>query len=531
MVEITDFPGLSKFDGSERGHVVAGGNSRGFDVSQLRLFLADPNGDWRDGVRFRTIGNVDLAGGGLADATSHDGVTAVTGDRVLVMDQTAASENGIYPVPASGAATRATDFDVDAEVLNGSIFYVFEGTLHARKAYIVTSSDPHVVDTDDITFAEHAPALGGAIDIKEAGSSVVAAAISLDVLSGGSVSDLGGNIAGLTISGGGGGGGAGAGSSVLLGSEDFSAVTATSSIDISGIQDTSGLRIEVADVGMVGGPHVVALEVSTDGGSSWKTASGDYRAEYYTRTNGTVGENSGDFTEWFLTVPSAATNFALDTLSGLRSTITMGNPNDSIFAGHCDTGFNSVNGNTVRSTAAFVYGGAGIVDAIRLVDSGGTSISGRWAVFEQKLEATGREYVKYAITPGTFDFVGVQRLEFDIALHDPDSNLDTVTNPGEFTLDAVKFPVGTKVIFAFQFDWENYSADQYCYHYFHIDGVKHSLLDGREAGSGIIGGSSQIEYEITNTAHKYSIGSQSQSDVTVDVADTQLTVSVSEFQD
>ena len=54
-------------------------------------------------ARAATTANIDLSTD-LEDADVIDGVTLATGDRVLVKDQTDASENGIYIVAASGAA-------------------------------------------------------------------------------------------------------------------------------------------------------------------------------------------------------------------------------------------------------------------------------------------------------------------------------------------------------------------------------------------------------------------------------------------
>ena len=51
--------------------------------------------------RLATTANITLSG-----AQTIDGVSAVAGDRVLVKDQTAGAENGIYK---SGAGTIATD--------------------------------------------------------------------------------------------------------------------------------------------------------------------------------------------------------------------------------------------------------------------------------------------------------------------------------------------------------------------------------------------------------------------------------------
>jgi hypothetical protein len=52
-----------------------------------------------------TTANINLTTD-LENGDTLDGVTLVTGDRVLVKDQTDATENGLYIVVASGAASR-----------------------------------------------------------------------------------------------------------------------------------------------------------------------------------------------------------------------------------------------------------------------------------------------------------------------------------------------------------------------------------------------------------------------------------------
>lgn len=80
-------------------------------------------------VRAATLVNINLANQ-LENGDTLDGVTLVTGDRVLVKNQTAQQDNGIYIVPVSGAATRSTDFDslTPIDEINGAYTFVREGT-------------------------------------------------------------------------------------------------------------------------------------------------------------------------------------------------------------------------------------------------------------------------------------------------------------------------------------------------------------------------------------------------------------------
>lgn len=123
--------------------------------------------DFKGSVRCRTTANVDLAGGGLADGTTHDGVTVAEGERVLVMAQTATEENGIYDVPASGAASRSGDADDDTKVTTGLFAHVSEGTSYADTWWFLSTNDPITLDTTGLTFENFSATLdhGGLVGL------------------------------------------------------------------------------------------------------------------------------------------------------------------------------------------------------------------------------------------------------------------------------------------------------------------------------------------------------------------------------
>jgi hypothetical protein len=76
-----------------------------------------------------TTANITLSG-----TVSVDGANAANASRVLVKNQTTASQNGIYVVNTGGAWTRATDADGGTE-LNGAIVYVTSGTANAATTW------------------------------------------------------------------------------------------------------------------------------------------------------------------------------------------------------------------------------------------------------------------------------------------------------------------------------------------------------------------------------------------------------------
>jgi hypothetical protein len=109
--------------------------------------------DVKQSVRAATTAALTIASG-LENGDEVDGVTLATGDRVLVKNQSTASENGIYVVQASGAAVRATDFDSTAEVTAGAFTFVEEGTINADSGWVVTTDGTITVGTTGIAWAQ-----------------------------------------------------------------------------------------------------------------------------------------------------------------------------------------------------------------------------------------------------------------------------------------------------------------------------------------------------------------------------------------
>lgn len=95
--------------------------------------------------RVATTANILLIG-----LQSIDSVTVAEHDRVLVKDQTTASENGIYEA-TTGNWTRTKDFDGAYDIVHGTKVYVTSGG-EANTEYTVTSADPITIGTSNITF-------------------------------------------------------------------------------------------------------------------------------------------------------------------------------------------------------------------------------------------------------------------------------------------------------------------------------------------------------------------------------------------
>ncbi len=106
----------------------------------------------KDAVRVATTAAINLATD-LENGDTIDGVVLATGDRVLVKNQAAPEENGIYVVPAAGAASRATDADSWTDLLS-SFVAVQEGTTNADTMYLATQNAGGTLGVTAVTFSQ-----------------------------------------------------------------------------------------------------------------------------------------------------------------------------------------------------------------------------------------------------------------------------------------------------------------------------------------------------------------------------------------
>jgi hypothetical protein len=119
-----------------------------------------------------TTANINLTTD-LENGDTLDGVTLVTGDRVLVKDQTDATENGLYIVVASGAASRDPEHDTIAE-LSGGMVVVNQGTANDNKIFLCTTDSDATIGISNITYTQVTPANVGtvtSVGVADSGSS------------------------------------------------------------------------------------------------------------------------------------------------------------------------------------------------------------------------------------------------------------------------------------------------------------------------------------------------------------------------
>lgn len=112
--------------------------------------------------RVVAVSNVALASG-LENTDTIDGVTLATGDRVLLSNQTAPAENGVYTVVSSGAASRDSSFTT-YDSLAGVVFSIQEGTINHDTLWHVTSDKGGTIDVTALAISAVSTGGGGSAD-------------------------------------------------------------------------------------------------------------------------------------------------------------------------------------------------------------------------------------------------------------------------------------------------------------------------------------------------------------------------------
>ena len=108
---------------------------------------------WKNAVRAASTANITLA----APGATIDGVTLSAANRVLLKNQSAASENGIWDWNgAASPLTRSSDADSAGDLKPGSAVSVTEGSVNADKSFMITSDAAITIGTTAMTWSSYA---------------------------------------------------------------------------------------------------------------------------------------------------------------------------------------------------------------------------------------------------------------------------------------------------------------------------------------------------------------------------------------
>ena len=138
-----------------------------------RNFVTDTVGNAVQGLntkaacRVATTGNLTasyinrtLTNTGTLAALTIDTIALAINERVLVKNQTAASQNGIFRVSNPGSASvpwtlvRDVDADVSSELPSGTYTYVTEGAVNASIGFTLATNNPITLDTTPLVFTQ-----------------------------------------------------------------------------------------------------------------------------------------------------------------------------------------------------------------------------------------------------------------------------------------------------------------------------------------------------------------------------------------
>lgn len=141
----------------DTGYVIADGTANRYSMSyQSRVLAASTS-------NIPCTYNNGVAGvGATITATAFgalvlDGVTLVLGDRVVIGNQTASEQNGIYDITILGdgsthaVLTRSNNFDTPAKINAGNLFYVTHGTIWIKRT-LVQQFNITTIGSDAISF-------------------------------------------------------------------------------------------------------------------------------------------------------------------------------------------------------------------------------------------------------------------------------------------------------------------------------------------------------------------------------------------
>ncbi|WP_017336917.1 phage tail protein [Pseudomonas fluorescens] len=102
--------------------------------------------DFKHSVLVATTGPIALNG-----LQSIDGIAVTAGKRVLVKDQAAGKDNGLY-VAAAGAWSRSEDADASTEITPGLFVHVEQGTASSDSIWQLTTDSPIVLGITALSF-------------------------------------------------------------------------------------------------------------------------------------------------------------------------------------------------------------------------------------------------------------------------------------------------------------------------------------------------------------------------------------------
>jgi hypothetical protein len=252
-----------------------------------------------------TTGNIGLSG-----EQTIDTVPLVTGNRVLVKDQTLPEENGIYEV-ALGAWSRTADANTFG-LLTGAVVFVAGGAVNLANSYLCTSSAGGTIGVDPVTWVLYSSGQGTVTSVDLTMPAIFAVTGNPITTSGNLQVALNTQTANTVFAGPSGGGAANptfralvaADIPLSLGGTTFSSLTVTGSTDLQGDITVGSDSADTLTVNALVGSSVLVDAASTydlgDATNTWAnvyadtvTATDVYSGDIHLSNEGSGNEVDG----------------------------------------------------------------------------------------------------------------------------------------------------------------------------------------------------------------------------------------------
>ena len=328
--------------------------------------------DFKESVRVATTAAGTLASD-FENGDTIDGVVVATNDRILIKNQSAGDENGIYTVNASGAPSRSSDADTSAEVTTGMFCFIEEGTSNAKTGWLLTTTGAITLDTTALTFEKFSE-VGQLLDDLVAGAGLTKTNETVDVVattSGGltvNADDIGINLdtnSGLNL--GAGGISVGAGSGLAASGGDINVGAATS----------GGITVNADDIQIDldanSGLNLGAGGISVGAGSGLAASGGNVNVG--AATSGGITVNADDIQVDLDGTTLALGAGGLSLADGASASLLVGQ-------GASDTTYNAVGGDvTMDASANFTIADAYVTDTFVYREAPTGTINGSNADF------------------------------------------------------------------------------------------------------------------------------------------------------